>query len=288
MSGIAEVLINMGYRVSGSDIAESSGIERLRVLGAEISIGHAEKNVAGAQVVIASSAISSVNPEVAAAEAAQIPVIPRAEMLAELMRIKYSVGVAGAHGKTTTTSMVTAVMAGAGLDPTAVVGGRLATSGSNACLGQGEFLVAEADESDGSFLHLSPTWAIVTNIDREHLDFYGDLEKIREAFVEFANKVPFYGAVFACVDSAPVRDILPRLKRRVITYGLTEKADVEATDLRHEGNGSTFNVRYRGEHVGEFRINTPGVHNVSNALGHCVRSRNRSAGGKNARRLRHF
>ena len=266
MSGIAEVLLNMGYHVSGSDIAETAVTDRLRVLGGDVTIGHAAENARVAQVVVASSAISSTNPEIVAAVRAKIPVIPRAEMLAELMRIKYSVAVSGAHGKTTTTSMVTAVMAAAGLDPTAVVGGRLATSGSNACLGQGKFLVAEADESDGSFLHLSPTWAVVTNIDREHLDHYAGLEQIRDAFVEFANRVPFYGAVVLGIDSEPVRQIQPLLKRRTITFGLTRPADVSAGEIEYSALESTFLVRHGGRDLGRLRLGTPGEHNVSNAL----------------------
>ena len=266
MSGIAEVLLNMGYHVSGSDIAETAVTDRLRVLGGDVTIGHAAENAGVAQVVVASSAISSTNPEIVAAVRAKIPVIPRAEMLAELMRIKYSVAVSGAHGKTTTTSMVTAVMAAAGLDPTAVVGGRLATSGSNACLGQGKFLVAEADESDGSFLHLSPTWAVVTNIDREHLDHYAGLEQIRDAFVEFANRVPFYGAVVLGIDSEPVRQIQPLLKRRTITFGLTRPADVSAGEIEYSALESTFLVRHAGRELGRLRLGTPGEHNVLNAL----------------------
>jgi UDP-N-acetylmuramate--alanine ligase len=266
MSGIAEVLLNMGYHVSGSDLTESTVTERLRVLGGEIHIGHGADNVGDAQVVVTSSAIGPGNPEVLEAVRRKIPVIPRAEMLAELMRMKYSVAVAGAHGKTTTTSMVAGVLDAAGLDPTAVVGGKLAASGSNARLGQGEFLVAEADESDGSFLHLTPTWAVVTNIDREHLDFYGDIETIQEAFVDFANKVPFYGAVIVGVDSAPVREILPRLNKRVITCGISFPADVAAEGLEYDGSGSSFTVRHRGRTLGRLTVDTPGEHNVANAL----------------------
>jgi UDP-N-acetylmuramate--alanine ligase len=242
MSGIAEVLLNMGYNVSGSDLAESPVTERLRVLGATVAAGHSAENVRGAQVVVASSAIAADNPEIVAAIEEKIPVIPRAEMLAELMRMKYSVAVAGAHGKTTTTSMVETVMAASGLDPTAVVGGRLATSGSNARLGQGEFLVAEADESDGSFLHLSPTWAIITNIDREHLDYYSDLESIEKAFVEFANKIPFYGAVILGLDSGPVREILPRLIKRVVTFGFDREADIRAERIVQDSGSTSFTV----------------------------------------------
>ncbi len=266
MSGIAEVLLNMGYNVSGSDVAESPVTERLCVLGGRVSIGHDSGNVGNAQVVVASSAISAENPEIREALRRKIPVIPRAEMLAELMRMKYSVAVAGAHGKTTTTSMISSVLDSAGLDPTAVVGGRLAASGSNARLGQGEFLVAEADESDGSFLHLSPTWAVITNIDREHLDFYTDLKAIQEAFVDFADKVPFYGAVIAGVDSEPVREILPGLKKRVITCGLSHPADVEAEGLEYSGLSSSFTVRHRGSEIGRLKLGVPGEHNVANAL----------------------
>jgi UDP-N-acetylmuramate--alanine ligase len=266
MSGIAEVLLNMGYNVSGSDLAETPVTERLRVLGAAVAVGHAAENVRGAQVVVASSAISQENPEVVEAHNEKIPVIPRAEMLAELMRMKYSVAVAGAHGKTTTTSMVEAVMAFAGLDPTAVVGGRLAASGSNARLGQGEFLVAEADESDGSFLRLSPTWAIVTNIDREHLDYYAGLEAIETAFVEFANKVPFYGAVILGVDSDPVRRILPGIKKRIMTFGLSPEADVRAAAITHSSGSTAFTVSRGGEDLGRLTLGVPGEHNVLNAL----------------------
>jgi len=266
MSGIAEVLLNMGYTVSGSDLAETPVTERLRVLGGEIDIGHDRLNVGDAQVVVASSAISALNSEIVEALGRKIPVIPRAEMLAELMRMKNSVAVAGAHGKTTTTSMMAGVLDAAGFDPTAVVGGILATSGSSARLGQGEFLVAEADESDGSFLSLSPTWAVITNIDREHLDYYLDLKSIQEAFVDFANKVPFYGAVIMGVDSEPVREILPRVKKRVITYGLSPPADVVAEKPEYRGSRSSFVVRHRGEKLGSLKMDVPGAHNVSNAL----------------------
>jgi UDP-N-acetylmuramate--alanine ligase len=266
MSGIAEVLLNMGYNVSGSDLAETPVTERLSVLGAAVAVGHAAENVHGAQVVVASTAISRENPEIVAAHSEKIPVIPRAEMLAELMRMKYSVGVAGAHGKTTTTSMVEAVMASAGLDPTAVVGGRLATSGSNARLGQGEFLVAEADESDGSFLQLSPTWAIVTNIDREHLDYYSGLEAIESAFLEFSNKVPFYGSVILGIDSEPVRRILPGIRKRVLTFGFSPKADVRAAAVTHSSGSTAFTVSRNGEELGRLTLGVPGEHNVLNAL----------------------
>jgi UDP-N-acetylmuramate--alanine ligase len=266
MSGIAEVLLNMGYTVSGSDLAETPVTERLRVLGGEIVIGHDRLNVGDAQVVVASSAISASNPEIVEAVGRKVPVIPRAEMLAELMRMKNSIAVAGAHGKTTTTSMLAGVLDAAGFDPTAVVGGILAASGSSARLGQGEFLVAEADESDGSFLSLSPTWAVITNIDREHLDYYLDLKSIQEAFVDFANKVPFYGAVIMGVDSEPVREILPRVKKRVITYGLSQPADIVAEKPEYRGSISSFVVRHRDEKLGSLKMDVPGAHNVSNAL----------------------
>jgi UDP-N-acetylmuramate--alanine ligase len=266
MSGIAEVLLNMGYTVSGSDLAGTPVTERLRVLGGKIDIGHDRLNVGDAQVVVASSAISTSNPEIVEALGRKIPVIPRAEMLAELMRMKNSIAVAGAHGKTTTTSMMAGVLDAAGFDPTAVVGGILAASGSSARLGQGEFLVAEADESDGSFLSLSPTWAVITNIDREHLDYYLDLKSIKEAFVDFANKVPFYGAVIMGVDSEPVREILPRVKRRVVTYGLSEPADIVAEKPEYRGSSSSFAVRHLGEKLGSLKMDVPGAHNVSNAL----------------------
>jgi len=266
MSGIAEVLLNMGYTVSGSDLAGTPVTERLRVLGGKISIGHDRLNVGDAQVVVASSAISPSNPEIVEALRRKIPVIPRAEMLAELMRMKNSIAVAGAHGKTTTTSMMAGVLDAAGFDPTAVVGGILAASGSSARLGQGEFLVAEADESDGSFLHLSPTWAVITNIDREHLDYYLDLKSIQEAFVDFANKVPFYGAVIMGVDSEPVREILPRVKKRIVTYGLSQPADIVAEKPEYRGSSSSFVVRHRGEKLGRLKMDVPGAHNVSNAL----------------------
>jgi UDP-N-acetylmuramate--alanine ligase len=266
MSGIAEVLLNMGYTVSGSDLAETPVTERLRVLGGEIVIGHDRLNVGDAQVVVASSAIPASNPEIVEAVGRKVPVIPRAEMLAELMRMKNSIAVAGAHGKTTTTSMLAGVLDAAGFDPTAVVGGILAASGSSARLGQGEFLVAEADESDGSFLSLSPTWAVITNIDREHLDYYLDLKSIQEAFVDFANKVPFYGAVIMGVDSEPVREILPRVKKRVITYGLSQPADIVAEKPEYRGSISSFVVRHRDEKLGSLKMDVPGAHNVSNAL----------------------
>ena len=266
MCGIAEVLLNLGYRVTGSDLAYSETIKRLETLGGKVSIGHDAAHVEGAQVVVVSSAVSPQNVEVQAAKAGLIPVIPRAEMLAELMRLKYGIAVAGAHGKTTTTSMVAAVLAYGGLDPTVVIGGKLNQFGSNAKLGQGEFLVAEADESDGSFLKLSPTIAVVTNIDREHLDFYGDIEKIKSAFLQFINKVPFYGTVVLCLDQPHIQEILPRIEKRYITYGMTVQADLMARAEESKGWRTQFSVHVRGRDLGLFEIHVPGMHNVYNAL----------------------
>jgi UDP-N-acetylmuramate--alanine ligase len=266
MSGIAEVLLNLGYRVSGSDLAATPVTERLGVLGGTIAVGHDAANVRDAQVVVTSSAVRADNPEVIEAHRLGVPVIPRAEMLAELMRMKYGVAIAGAHGKTTTTSLVATILAAAGLDPTAVIGGRLDAFGSNARLGQGELLVAEADESDGSFLSLTPTWAVITTVDREHLDFWPDLDRIRDAFASFANKVPFYGAVILGVDDPGVREILPRVRRRVITYGLGVDADVSGAEPAYEGAFSSCAVRAFGRDLGRLRVPIPGAHNLSNAL----------------------
>jgi UDP-N-acetylmuramate--alanine ligase len=266
MSGIAEVLLNLGYRVSGSDLAATPVTERLRVLGGRIAAGHDAANVQDAQVVVISSAVRPENPEVQEAHRRQVPVIPRAEMLAELMRMKHGIAIAGAHGKTTTTSLVATILAAADLDPTAVIGGRLDAFGSNARLGQGDFLVAEADESDGSFLSLSPIWAVVTTIDREHLDFWPDLERIREAFATFANKVPFYGAAILGVDDPGVREILPQVRKRVITYGLGVEADVRGSEPAFEGPTSSCTVHAGGRELGRLQVPIPGVHNLSNAL----------------------
>jgi len=266
MSGIAEVLLNLGYQVSGSDLKPSPVTDRLVALGARFVAGHAAENVAGAQVVVASTAVKGDNPEVAEARRSGIPVIPRAEMLAELMRLKYGVAVAGSHGKTTTTSMVALVLDRGGLDPTVVVGGRLGVLGSGARLGKGDFMVAEADESDRSFLKLSPTLAVVTNIDREHLDAYRDLADIQDAFVGFVNKVPFYGAAVLCLDDAPVQDVLPRVERRVITYGLTPQAHVSARDVQMRALGSTYTATAGGEALGSLTLSVPGAHNVVNSL----------------------
>ncbi len=268
MSGIAEVLLNLGYRVSGSDARRSSITDRLESLGASVFEGHNAANVEGAQVVVTSTAVRADNPEVVEAVRKQVPVIPRAEMLAELMRLKYGIAIAGSHGKTTTTSMVATALDRAGVDPTIVVGGRVNTLGSNAKLGRGDFMVVEADESDKSFLKLSPTIAVVTNIDLEHLDFYSGIEEIRACFVEFVNKVPFYGSVIICLDDANIQMIIPQITRRVITYGLRAHAEIAASDVKvlRENFGSEFTVRRKGEELGRIKLNVPGEHNVCNAL----------------------
>lgn len=266
MSGIAELLINLGYSVSGSDIKKTDITERLSRIGGIIFEGHDGKSVTGADVVVISSAVKPDNPEVVAAKEAGIPVIPRAEMLAELMRLKYSIAVAGAHGKTTTTSMVATVLGKAGLDPTVVIGGKLKSIGLNAVLGKGDFLVAEADESDGSFLKMSPAIAVVTNIDREHLDHYGNMENIKDAFASFINSVPFYGTSVVCLDNEPLQDILPFIKKRFITYGLSSQADIQARGIKLEGFKSFFSVFLNGKKLGDIILNLPGIHNVYNSL----------------------
>jgi UDP-N-acetylmuramate--alanine ligase len=267
MSGIAEVLVNLGYEVSGSDLKESESTRRLEQMGCRISIGHRAGNVAGAQVVVYSSAVRKQNPEVVAAKAAGIPVIPRAEMLAELMRLKFGIAVAGAHGKTTTTSMIAQMLSESGLDPTVVIGGRLDSLGSNAKLGQGEYLVAEADESDGSFLKLSPSIAVVTNIDPEHLDHYtGGIEEIKETFLSFINKIPFYGAAILCLENEHLQALLPRVEKRTITYGLSPQADLCARDITLERFHSRFEVLRGGELLGRIELAMPGEHNVRNCL----------------------
>jgi len=266
MSGIAEVLLNLGYRITGSDLAESETTRRLTQLGAEVAIGHGADNVANADVVVTSTAVRADNPEVVEAHRRMIPVIPRAAMLAELMRMKYGVAIAGTHGKTTTTSMVATVLSHGGIDPTVVIGGRLDSLGSNAKLGQGDFLVAEADESDGSFMQLSPTIAVVTNIDADHLDFYSGMEQIRSIFVDFINKVPFYGAAVLCLDDANVQACLPLINKRVITYGLAPQADVYATELRFEGQRTSFIAHSGSGVLGHITLHMPGRHNVLNAL----------------------
>lgn len=271
MSGIAELLANLGYEVSGSDAKRSDVTDRLQTLGVRIDSGHDAAHVGPADVVVVSSAIVGDNPEVAAARARHVPVIPRAEMLAELMRLKYGIAVAGAHGKTTTTSMVALVLDRAGLDPTAVIGGRLSAFGSNARLGKGDYMVVEADESDRSFLKLSPSIGVITNIDHEHMESYGTWENLQQAFADFANKVPFYGAVIACADDPPVAALVPRLTRRVITYALDADADIVGSDMRLEAFGSACTISQRRsgeapETLGPLRLRVPGRHNVLNAL----------------------
>ncbi|HXD76049.1 MAG TPA: UDP-N-acetylmuramate--L-alanine ligase [Vicinamibacterales bacterium] len=262
MSGIAELLANLGYAVSGSDMKKSAVTDRLETLGIRVMQGHDAAHVGDADVVVVSSAVRPANPEVREAARRQIPVIPRAEMLAELMRLRYSIAVAGSHGKTTTTSMIALVLERAGLDPTAVIGGRLSAFGSNARLGKGDLMVAEADESDRSFLKLYPTIAVMTNIDHEHLENYGGFDDLRQAFVDFANKVPFYGAVVACVDDPHVTSIVPKITRRVRTYALDATADVAASGVELGPFSATATVRGHGE----LRLNVPGRHNLQNAL----------------------
>ena len=267
MSGIAELLLNLGHQVSGSDIQETEITRRLETLGATISHSHQPQQVAGADAVVVSSAIDSDNPEVAAANMDyHIPVIRRAEMLAELMRLKYAVLVAGAHGKTTTTSMVGTVMAEGGLDPTVIIGGRLNAWGTNAKLGQGDFVVAEADESDGTFLLYSPTISLVTNIDTEHLDFYKDLDAIKETFLEFINQVPFYGLNILCLEDENIQGLLPRIKKRMVTYGFSAQADFQARDLAFDGLNVSYRAFYCGQELGKVTLPIPGQHNALNSL----------------------
>jgi UDP-N-acetylmuramate--alanine ligase len=266
MSGIAEVLLTLGYAVSGSDLRSSPVTERLQNLGAQVFEGHRASNVTDAHVVVTSSAIAPENPELIEAQRAKIPVIPRAEMLAELMRLKYGIAVAGAHGKTTTTSMVASVLGAAGLDPTFVVGGRVNQAGSNARLGRGDYMVVEADESDRTFLLLAPVVAVVTTIDREHLDHYGSLGEIQDAFTQFVNRVPFYGAAVLCLDEPNVQAIVPRITRPVVTYGTSSQADLVITDVELRGLSSDFRLVYRGDDLGKFHLpGPPGIHNVRNA-----------------------
>ena len=271
MSGIAEVLLNLDYKVTGSDASESANVKRLRSLGASVAIGHAEENVHNADVLVVSTAIDENNPELLAARARKIPIVPRAVMLAELMRFKRGIGIAGTHGKTTTTSLVASVMGEGGLDPTFVIGGKLNSAGVNARLGKGDYIVAEADESDASFLHLSVTIAVITNIDQDHMDTYDhDFNKLKDAFVAFTRSLPFYGAAIVCVDDANVREIIPKLSKTVITYGLSEDANVRAYDVQDAHGQMKFKVARTG--FGEdlpdldVTLNLPGLHNVRNAL----------------------
>lgn len=269
MSGIAEVLLTLGYKVSGSDLKHSAVTERLAKLGAIILEGHRGENVESAEVVVTSSAISRGNPEVAEARRRHIPVIQRAEMLAELMRLKYGIAIAGMHGKTTTTSMVGAILQAGGLDPTIVVGGRVDALGSNARYGKSQYLVAEADESDRSFLKLSPIVSVVTNIDCEHMDTYRDMEDIEQTFLDFMDRVPFYGTVVVCNDNEPLRNLISNVQRRVVTYGMREDSDFRIVDVdsaaHNGGPGSKFGVQYLGKSLGIFHLHVPGIHNVLNA-----------------------
>ena len=266
MSGIAEVLLNLGYKISGSDLKLSATTERLTKLGARINEGHAASNVAGAKAVVVSSAVDAQNPEVQEARRLGIPVIPRGELLAELMRLKYGIAIAGSHGKTTTTSMTATVLSAGGLDPTVVVGGKVGSmGGSNARVGRSDFLVVESDESDGSFLKLSPILAVVTNIDREHLDHYASIEEIRTAFLEFVQKIPFYGAAILCIDDENVQQLLPRINRRMITYGRSNQAALHIYETDCGPFESRFKVRGRRQDLGEFHLRVPGMHNILNA-----------------------
>jgi UDP-N-acetylmuramate--alanine ligase len=268
MSGIAEILLNLGFEVSGSDLQVSAATRRLSEMGATVYVGHRPEQIADTDVVVYSSAVTEANPEIAAARSERIPVIRRAEMLAELMRLKYGIVIAGSHGKTTTTSLVAAVLAAGGLDPTVVVGGRTLATGSNARLGEGEYLVAEADESDGSFLRLTPTVAVVTNIDFEHVDYYTDLETLREAFVTFLGRVPFYGACVLCVDDPEVRALAPQVERKVLTYGLGGTADIRIDgEIKVEADGiQVVDLCYKDRALGTLRLPVRGRHNLQNAL----------------------
>ena len=266
MSGIAEVLINLGHNVSGSDLKKTDITDHLKNLGAKIFIGHNAKNVKNADVVVTSTAVQKNNPEVLAASKKKIPVIPRVEMLAELARLKYSVTVAGTHGKTTTTSLTALVLGKGGLDPTVVIGGRLKNFKTGARLGTGDYLVAEADESDGSFLKLSPLITIVTNIDNDHLDYYGSMENLKDAFVKHINSVPFYGAAIICSDNDLVKEIIPQIKRKYITYGFNGKPDIKAVNIKICKNCTSYDIIYKGKKAGNICIKAPGKHNILNSL----------------------
>jgi UDP-N-acetylmuramate--alanine ligase len=267
MSGIAELLLNLGYHISGSDIRTTEVTEHLSDLGGRIFLGHRPQNIDGADVVVFSSAVRDDNPEIAEARERSIPVIPRAEMLAELMRLKYGIAVAGSHGKTTTTSMIGSILTCGGLDPTVIIGGRLNQwGGSNARLGKSDFLVAEADESDGSFLALSPSMAVITNIDYEHIDFYRSMDNLKKTFVDFVNKVPFYGRAILCLDDKEVQGLIPNLKKSYLTYGLNPQSDIRAAEISKQGLNTSFAVTFKNRMVGKITICTPGDHNVLNAL----------------------
>ncbi len=266
MSGMAELLLNLGYEVSGSDLRSTDITARLEQFGGTVFVGHRPEHIEGADVVVVSSAVGPQNPECVAARKAMVPVIPRGEMLAELMRLKYGIAVAGAHGKTTTTWIISSVLERGGLDPTMVIGGKLNSLGSNARLGQGEFIVAEADESDGSFLKLSHTIAVVTNIDAEHLDFYHNLEEIKDVFLDFINKIPFYGMAVVCLDNDAIQALIPKIKKRFVTYGLTSQADYQAKDITFEGLKSRYCILHDGKPLGWVDLNFPGLHNVYNSM----------------------
>ncbi len=267
MSGIAELLLNLDYFISGSDLRKTEVTEHLSDLGGKIFLGHRPQNIDGADVVVFSSAIKGDNPEIVEAREKSIPVIPRAEMLAELMRLKYGIAVAGSHGKTTTTSMIGSILTMGGFDPTVVIGGRLNIwGGSNARLGRSDFLVAEADESDGSFLALSPSIAVISNIDHEHIDFYHSMNNLRKTFIDFINKIPFYGRAILCVDDKEVHGLIPELTKSYLTYGLNSQADIRASGISKEGLNTTFDVIFKGRLAGNVTISIPGKHNILNAL----------------------
>ncbi len=266
MSGLAEVLVNLGYPVSGSDLRKGAVVERLQSMGVKFFEKHRKDQVRGADVVVVSSAVGSDNPELEEARRLQIPIIPRAEMLAELMRLKYGIAVAGSHGKTSTTSMIAVLLDRAGLDPTMVIGGRLGILGSNAKLGRSAYMIVEADESDRSFLHLSPVAAVVTGIDREHLEAYRGMEDLKDAFVDFMNKIPFYGVSLVCLDDERVQDILPRIKRRYVTYGFSTQADITADAINLSGMNSCYRLKIRGQEMGSIKLRVPGRHNALNSL----------------------
>ncbi|MDD5686813.1 MAG: UDP-N-acetylmuramate--L-alanine ligase [Elusimicrobia bacterium] len=272
MSGIAEVLLNLGFNITGSDLRESDVTKRLKKLGARIEIGHRKENIENSvvDVVVTSTAVTKDNPEVVAARLHKIPVIPRAEMLAELMRLKYSIAIAGCHGKTTTTSMASLILANAGFDPTVVIGGRFNNFGTGAKLGHGEYLVAEADESDGSFLKLFPTFAVVTNIDNDHLDHYGTLDNIKSAFIEFINKIPFYGCAILCSDDENLKSIIPKITRKYYTYGFNDSADFKIENVNVTPASTKFDVSYHNKNMGKIELKIPGRHNILNATASLV------------------
>lgn len=267
MSGIAEILLSQGFNITGSDLAKTDVTERLENLGIKIYEGHSTENLKEADVVVYSSAVTLDNPEVKAAVERKIPVIKRSEMLAECMRMKYGIGIAGTHGKTTTTSMVGLVLTEAGIDPTIIVGGKLSSlGGTNARLGKGEYIVVEADEFDRTFLKLAPVIAAITTLEKEHLDTYKDLDDIKSAFIEFANKVPFFGFVVLCLDEPALQDVIPLINKKIFTYGLSPQADIRATNIKHDKNFSEFTVTYLGKELGQIKLNIPGLHNVKNSL----------------------